>query len=505
MDNLAEEYKLLDGKRQAVLATARENSKLTIPSVFPDENAGENTELPQPNQSLGARAVNNLTAKVLLALFPPNEAFFKFQIPDHVIEELGEDAENIDASLQIVEDRVVDRIESINLRPVMNQAIKQLVVVGDCLLFMDSDYKTKLFRLNDYVLKRDPMGDVHKIVIKETVLTSTLSEETIAACNVDVKDEAEVDVYTGVFYTKDKAKYHQEINNRKVPDSEGNSSRANCPYIPLRWQAVDGRDYSVSIVDEYIGDLISFDGMSEALNNFAAIASKIVYLVKPNSTTDVDEVAGAESGDFVIGNTDDIDALQLEKYGDFQVVKAVMDELKMRLSQAFLMTTGNIRDAERVTREEIRLVAQELEDVLGGVYTVLAEELQGRLVNRLMFLMTRKGEIPRLPTKAVSPVIITGFDALGRGHDVNRLRSFFMDLQQTLGEQIMQEFNPRIAVQLFATGYGMIQEVGSMLKTQEQKEQEMQQAMASQIAQQAAPGVIQDTAKAQLQEEQPNG
>ena len=55
-----------------------------------------------------------------------------------------------------------------------------------------------------------------------------------------------------------------------------------------------------------------------------------------------------------------------------------------RLGAAFLLNTAVTRDAERVTAQEIRMQAQELESSLGGVYSRLANELQLPLAKRLL-------------------------------------------------------------------------------------------------------------------------
>src|SRR6202044_3030851 len=100
----------------------------------------------------------------------------------------------------------------------------------------------------------------------------------------------------------------------------------------------------------------------ESIVKFAAVAAKIVMLVHPNSTTSVADLNSAESGDAVVGSKADIDVLQLEKMQDFQVMMQTSERLEQRLSYAFLIQTGTTREAERVTAEEIRATAQELED-----------------------------------------------------------------------------------------------------------------------------------------------
>jgi hypothetical protein len=87
---------------------------------------------------------------------------------------------------------------------------------------------------------------------------------------------------------------------------------------------------------------------------------------------------------------------------------------------AFLLNSAIQRNAERVTAEEIRYMAQELEAALGGIYSTLSQEFQLPFVTRVMFQMERQKKLPVLPEGLVKPAIITGVEALGRGNDVVR-------------------------------------------------------------------------------------
>ena len=232
------------------------------------------------------------------------------------------------------------------------------------------------------------MGTVTKVVITEKVHPLTLDEKVLAICRVvtDGRDNTEMCVvYTCMKITPAGGyEWYQEINDIQIPDSQGSTPKGETPpYLPLRWQAVSGNDYGIGLVEEYLGDLRSLEGLMKSVLGFSAAAAKIILLLHPNSSTDEDALAAAESGDIVEGTLTDIDILQLDKYADFKVAKTVMDDLTMRLSHAFLLQSGTVRDAERVTAAEISAMAQELEDVLGGVYTVMSQELQLPLVKRL--------------------------------------------------------------------------------------------------------------------------
>lgn len=84
-------------------------------------------------------------------------------------------------------------------------------------------------------------------------------------------------------------------------------------------------------------------------------------------------------------------------------------------------------------------MAAELEDALGGLYTVLSQELQLPLVKSRITRLTKSKKLPKLP-KGVEPEIITGLEALGRGHELQRLRMFVADAGNTFGPEVIAEY-----------------------------------------------------------------
>jgi hypothetical protein len=204
--------------------------------------------------------------------------------------------------------------------------------------------------------------------------------------------------------------------------------------------------------------------------------------------TDIEELNSAESGDFVAGVRDDVGTLQLEKSQDFQVARSVAEAIELRLSHAFMLQSGTVRDAERVTAEEIRAMAEELENVLGGVYTVLSAEFQLPLVNRLLYILERNGEAPDLPS-TVQPMIVTGFEAMGRNHSANKLRAWMADMSGIYGPQILQQItDPNEVGKRLGDSYG-IEAMDQLLKAPEQQQQDAQQGAVQQAAVAAAPQI----------------
>ncbi len=484
----------LDSLRSGVLDRARQAAELTIPSILPKEGQDENSELPQPSQSLGARGVNNLASKLLLALLPPSRSFFRFSVDAEVKEQL-EDKAGADDALRRRENKVMKWIERSNLRVSMFNALKQLIVTGNALMYIPKKGRMRTFRLDQYVVVRDPSGDVVEMFIKEEADPITLPAEVLSACNVNVSegtdstpaDQKNCEIFTAVKVKQGgkMVEYFQEINDIEVPDSRGQSPIAESPYIVMRWSATDGESYGRGHVEEYIGDMRSLEGLSMAIVGFSAVASKVIFLVHPNATTNVDDLVIAHTGDFVTGALKDIEVLQLDKYQDFKVAESVLRDLILRLSHAFLLSSGTVRDAERVTAEEIRQQAQELEDVLGGVYTVQSQETQIPLVNRIISVMESGGDLDKLPKNiGVEPTIVTGFEALGRGHELNRIRALFADIAATFGEDILKEYiKIGDALKKFATGHNV--DIEDLFKSEDQvkkaraeaQQQQMQQMM----------------------------
>ena len=72
-------YNFLEPEKTIYLDRSIECSKYTLPTLITDNDrsTGKNfyTKIDTTYQGLGARGVNNLAAKLLIALLPPNQRF----------------------------------------------------------------------------------------------------------------------------------------------------------------------------------------------------------------------------------------------------------------------------------------------------------------------------------------------------------------------------------------------------------------------------------------------
>ena len=94
LSNSKEKFQKLDSGRTSVLDRARECSNLTIPSVIPADGHTESDDLATPYQAVGSRLVHNLANKLLMALLPPNTAFFRLLPQPEMVQLAKEQQQN---------------------------------------------------------------------------------------------------------------------------------------------------------------------------------------------------------------------------------------------------------------------------------------------------------------------------------------------------------------------------------------------------------------------------
>jgi len=466
----------LDSERTTVIDRAKQCAELTIPSLLVDVSHTEDTRLPTPYQSLGARAVNNLASKLILSLFPPNAPFFRF-MPDKLA--MLELESNRAGSINEIQDRLADierglmaQMEREAIRVPMFEGLKLLVATGNALVYRDKNKVTRIFNLNSYVIKRNPEGKPKEIITKEIVRADDLPE----GMTTEGSEDKDIDLFTCVKWNGKSWDAWQEALEQEVPGTRGTFAKDKLPYLPLRWTAIQGEDYGRGLVEQYIGDLRSLEALSMSIIEASAAASKVLFFVDPVGSTNISTVAKADSGAIIKGRAGDVSTLQMDKSHDLNIAYQTMNDIQRRLASAFLLNESARRDAERVTAEEVRLMAGELEDALGGIYSILTQELQLPLIKLLM--QTSK---IKFPEDLVEPVIVTGVEALGRGHDYNKLVQFSQTLQQLLGPEIFAQYtNVDAVIEQIGTSLGI--ETSGLIKTQEQMMMEQQQAALQQAA-----------------------
>jgi len=489
-------YNSLESDRHTFLERARDCAKLTIPTLIPPQGHSSATIYPTPFQGLGARGVNHLAASLLISLLPPNQPFFRLSLDDEAVRALGAQGTvraEIDKTLSSIEKSVMRKIETLAIRPALFEALKHLIVGGNVLLFIGKD-NLKVYHLEQYVISRDSEGAIEKIIVKESFSKSALPAEiTNQLFGAPVpweKDEEEVDVYTCIqALGGGKWKAYQEVQGTIIESTMGTYSSKDFPWFALRMNRVEGESYGRGYVEEYLGDLKSLEALTQAIVEGSAAAAKVLFLVNPNGFTNAETLARSPNGAIREGLATDVTVLQVQKQNDFSVALQTIAQIRERLSYAFLLAESTIRNAERVTAEEIRLTTAAVERQLGGIYSILSQEFQLPLIRRLMSVMTKANKLPKVPDEYVQPLVTTGIDALGRGNDLTKLDTFLVGLQQVIGPEAMAQY-VNIGEYLNRRAAALGIDTEGLIKTEEEIQAERQQAMAAQMAEKLGPESI---------------
>lgn len=489
--------------RLPFLKRAVDASRLTLPHLIPENDHHSSKSFPTPYQSLGARGVNHLASKLLLTLLPPNSPFFRLKIDDLSLRELEAESVSqgldhqqtkgdIEEGLSILERYIMSEIERSSTRVAIYEALRHLLVAGNVLLHVPKKGDLRVYHLSDYVITRSVSGDVLEIITKDHVTLDDLSDEikqVCGLCSTDTRDETEdIALYSLLKRDQDKWVGYQELNGIRVPGSDCFYPKRKSPYIPLRYNRLDGESYGRGFVEEYLGDLQSLEGLMRAIVEGSAAMSKLLFLVRPGTSTKPKSIVEAPNCAVITGDSNDVSTLQAEKFADLRVAESTISRLESRLIQAFLMTSSIQRDAERVTAQEIRYMASELEDSLGGIYSILGQEFQLPFIERLIFQLTDKRKIPHLP-REVQPQIITGLEALGRHHDLNRQDLFIKGLAGIFGPELLsQVLHIDEVVKRRAAFLGI--DIKDLIKSQDEMKSDQQSAQLQQLVQQFGPKLI---------------
>jgi len=514
-----EHFHTLSPNQQMIWARAIDVAEVTIPSLVPPIGYITGGKLYTPYSSIGSRGVNTLAGKLMQVFLPPGQTIFRHVLTNDAKKQAVDQIDpnvwaKIEVALAARERAVRNRMDATPLRSVVFEALKLLIVAGNCLYQHTNLDEPVVHPVERYVTKRDRSGKPVLTILREVAYLATLDEDiqdlvmrarsegrhfdnetTPKADDADWSEEVEIFTICKLVNKGRKEKQWQtwqEIEGYVVPGSDAFAPLDAPPLYPLWMIPVYGQDWGRSYADEYYGDLLTCDNFSKALNEAAAAASKTLFFVKPGARTRPKDITESDNLATLIGSAEDVSVLQLQGKGpDYTFVSNYLQEVYKRLSFAFLLNSAIQRNGERVTAEEISLMAEELEESMGGVYAILSQTFQQVLVNRFVFLMEREKELGPLPEGMFSLQIATGTDALGRTYD-GKLLDEFMQRASAGGANSMKYINWSNYLSRVATSSG-IDPTGLVIPDDQvaaQEQQAMQQQQQHDLMKAAAgPGI----------------
>lgn len=479
----------LDAKRRGLLTRCERYAELTIPSACPlDSYDAGSDELSHSLNSVGAMATNNLINKMILAMFAPSRPFMRFELPRNeeaeILEALQLDKAAFREEMAIVETDAIKELDAIGARPKLFDLMMHLIVTGNCLRYMDGDVM-RVIGIKDFVSRRNSKGEVVEIILRERVQIDELPQDIQALAQKGQDLDSEVDYYRwwkwdGKVFRERQFLDAIEVN---IPKYQGQYKREQMPVQHHVWRIADKAHYGIGHVEDSIGDLEGLDQLSEAEVNGAILASEFRWLANPGGMTRPEDVKTSRNGDVIPGSEADLTLVSAGAVAtSIQVVSACAEKYTRRIGAAFMLTSGVQRDAERVTAEEIRLLAQELETGLGGIYSRLAIDLQLPLA---YWLMARIGS-KVFEGSDFKPVIVTGLDALSRNGDLENMQLFLQDVIQitTMPPEVQRYLKLDSIFSALAAGRGL--RSSEYINSQEAVDQKTQMAQQEAMQQDTA-------------------
>lgn len=502
---LAERYTILSNRRNAPLERAKVYSKYTLPYIIPEVEDGENqSEISFDVNAIGPRAIQYLANRYAMTLFPPNRSIFKLEVPTKVINQMQMQGYKPAETLKIIgqmEDAAKKHLSNIGARVAFLEILEHLFVAGNVLMYYPKKGRIQVYPMDQYVVRRQLDGRVAEIVTLDKKalidLPQQYQNEIIAKNAIRMEDieQYQCSLYTHIIWDGDKYNVSQAVEHLKV------GVPYSVPEDKLRWLPLSLKRYrretwGRGMVEDYINVFHALSILNECLLTGAAIATDIKYLVQPGSYVDIPTITQAPSGSYHIGERDSISNTGLEgKMSDLQFVEAMIQRLERLIGSVFLINSAVTRDAERVTRAEIRMQAQELETAHGGMYSMLNQEWLLPLAK-----LTLDSIDIKLEGTEFEPVILTGLDAMGRMSINDNIMILFEQLRamQEIPEVMQGEIDPTKLLAVLASGLDV--DVTKIAPSKEEKAQQNAQNAAAQddalMKEAAAKGMSQQIGKA---------
>ena len=129
--------------------------------------------------------------------------------------------------------------------------------------------------------------------------------------------------------------------------------------------------------------------------------------------------------------------VQVGKTADFSTASQMAQQIERRLGEAFLLL--NIRQSERTTAEEVRLTQLELEQQLGGLFSLLTVEFLEALPGSDHDGPAAQVNCQRFQRNLSDHRSLQVSMLWVRGQDRESLSNFMLTIAQTLGPEALMQ------------------------------------------------------------------
>ena len=520
-NRLSDIWSDMDREKGDLIERSEAYARWTIPNICLPDNANQtNDEQDKGCVDIGSQVVNHLANRVVDLLFPVNRPFFTLAMTPETeleisqemdAEQKGQFMEQVTEATTRLEKIAMRGLDLTHYRPIAVQAAKHMIITGNTLIRKMKNGMRVEYGIKRFGVRRNIDGGVIEIMLYDKKRLDTFTEAEQATIkapreNLSLKNTDEVELLT--YYKRDGKRWVicQEAEGQPVGGTSYQTDE-DLDVTPLTWTLASGEHYGRGAVEDTAVLFHKLDVTGEAVLELMAVICDVKFLIRPGSPLAVDSagLAASPRGSYHVGNDGDVTVPELGKRGDLQVMLAQIDTWEAKLSKIFLLS--NVRDAERVTAEEIRMIANELESSFGGLYSRLAVSWQEKEANKALQGVDLKSVLGGDLAGMFEVLVTTGIESLSREGQLDNLRMAIGDMQmlEAVPEELRGTIDPlRFARYVFSNRYV---DINLFLKTQQQlqEEQEHELAMAGRLdAQAGAQEVATHAGKAAIDQSQSN-
>lgn len=460
----------------------------TLPYICPQEEQDGQPEI-RGNVAIGARLVNHLANRIVSAMFPTDRPFFALPPTPEAKAKLAEEAaDEVEAAKELLvlnkatASVAADAMRDFDLtkyRPLAVEGAKHLLVTGGAVIRRHADGERTLYGIKHYAITRDMRGNMTSCLLRDSKKFGSLSvsqQDSLKSKRpTHYQKDTPVELYT--FFVKvGKHSWagQQGLDTTLVDGSYDTYTDTNLPVLDLTWTLAHGETYPRGLVEEHAVLFHNVNVTTDAIIDMIGMAADIKKLVDPSSVLDIEELNASARGTYHLGREGDITETPFNKRQELVTITDQVSMWERQLSQAFLLGSGSVRDAERVTAEEVRAFARELESAFGGLYSKLALSWQKREADYLLSQMELGGAL-----KNFDVLVVTGLESMSREGQMDALRLAVADLQMldSVPEDVRGTIDKRAFAEFVFTNRGIL--LATFLLSQEQiaanQQAEMQQ------------------------------
>lgn len=404
-------------------------AQYTLPQFYLSDEVRESGTEPEDlviGDSIGAEGLNNFISQVSKLAFPAQGAFFRV--------EGKKGAENLSKLSKQRREDIYRRLEEASMQELYMRGLhaQKFMLVGTLLCLGDVTYrvplnkksKIQVYDMNDVVIKRSRNGRVVDIIIKEDTEFRYLSREArdkLSLSGKMYKDDDIVSLYTHIFLDTDidKMVIKHSVDDIPLDTKENFCIPQECEYQVGSLTVKRGSHYGTGVVQQYLPLIHKANVYADTATDTAVAGSLVNWAVAPSATVRPEEFANREQGQPFGVKPQDIQPIQANVGQHLQITQQQYAQIVNTLQRVFLMFTAVQRDAERVTAQEIRMVAQKLEETHFGLYATIAENLQRPLAHLGLSLIDDEELTPYKDEVEIK--VVTAMEAQSRGVELDNI------------------------------------------------------------------------------------